>query len=176
MTSTHVLIKQYTVLSGGASSVTLSSIPQTYTNLKLLISAQDTSTNNNESSNMFMTVNGITSGYSNKFVYGTNSTTGTANNSNNLTDRTQIGQCPKVGAVTWSNTEVYIQNYTDSSTKYYSVNGVSPVNSQTTYQNYITFVTGSLPTTSGITTMNLTTIAGNFSEGSTFYLYGIKNS
>jgi hypothetical protein len=175
MANTYRLITKQTVGSGGVSSVTFSSIPQTYTDLKILISAQNTGSGS-DAANMFMTVNGITSSYSNRFVYGTATTAGSNANSNNLTDKTQVGNYPVVGSSAWGNTEVYIPNYTNNSVKSYSVDSIAEINSSTTYQNYLTLLAGYLPTSSAITTINLISISNLISENSTFYLYGIKNS
>ena len=176
MANTYKLITSSTVGAGGASSVTFSSIPSTYTDLKLVISAQNTSTANNDASNMFMTVNGLTASYSNKFLYGSATTTTAGNNSNNLTDKTFVGGYPVVGSSAWSNIEIYIPNYTNSSAKCYSADTAAEINSTTLYQATLSLITGYLPTSSAITTITLIAINNAISQGSTFYLYGINNS
>jgi hypothetical protein len=174
MAITYNLISKQT-LSSNASTVTFSSIPQTYTDLKFLVSAQSNGTGNN-ADNFFFNVNGITSGYGNKFFYGSHTTLTSATNSNNLTNTTQAGAVPLPASSAWGNTELYIPNYTNSSTKAYTADAVAEINSNVLYENYLHLVAGTLPTTSGITSVTFKFLSVDIVSGSTFYLYGIKNS
>ena len=62
MPNTFTLIASSTVGAGGASSIDFTSIPSTYTDLCLKVSARSTATDTNV--NMYVKFNGSTSGYS----------------------------------------------------------------------------------------------------------------
>lgn len=174
MANTYKLIEKQT-LGSNASTLTFSSIPQTFTDLILLISARSNGTGNN-ADNFFFNVNGITSGYANKFFYGSSTTLTSATNSNNITTTTQMGAVPLPASNAWGNTELYIPNYTNSNQKTYIATGVAEINSTTLYENYLHLVGGTLPTTSGITSITCKFLTVDIVSGSNFYLYGIKNS
>lgn len=177
MAATYTLIESYTVGAGGASSVTLGSggtIPQTYTDLQLLVSVRTTGSsdptvrirfNSNSSNYTYIqlyangsaaysgTQAGVTSGTT--FMYG-----GYGDNSGNT-------------ANTFSNHEIYIPNYTSSNYKSCSIDSVNEDNSSSALQF---LVAGLWSDTSAITSIVLSQGTDNYAQYSTFYLYGIKNS
>ena len=170
---TMTLIQSVTVPSGGASTVTFSSIPQTYTDLKIvaslrgdfsiageaiLISFNGTSTSTNHSG-IYLQGNGASAGSGSLANYAAN-IEGTINTAN-----------------TFASNEIYIPNYTSTSAKSFSADGVTETNGTTAYAKMsaqLWNVTGSgSPITSIVFTINN---GYNFLQYSSFYLYGVKNA
>ena len=175
MPSTYTLIASNT-LSTSAASVTFSAIPNTFTDLVVKVSARTTEAGSNEL--MIMTVNGNTgSNYSVTTLIGNGSTV----TSNRTTSAANIRNGWQVGATatsnTFSNAEIYIPSYTVSQNKPVSNFSVAENNSSTAADTYINTNAGLIRITDAISTIAFATINGNnFVSGSSFFLYGIKNS
>jgi hypothetical protein len=168
MANTFELIASSTVGSGGAASISFSSIPSTYTDLCLKVSARaDTST-----VAMIATFNGSTSGYSNKRLYGTGSSVAS---DSYLTTGIICVLCndSTYTANTFANGEMYIPNYAGSTYKSASLDGVSENNATTAYAM---LTAGLWSNTAAITSITLTPTSGNVVQYSTAYLYGVKNA
>jgi hypothetical protein len=165
MPNTFELISSNTVGVGGTSSIVFSSIPQTYTDLLVKLSLRGSYAD--VYSSVFISFNGSTANFSTKYIQGNGSTVTSS------TDTTFIyqGIGSTSGANIFSNAEVYIPNYTLSSNKSFSVDGVAETNSSTRYSN----LTGGLwANTAAITSITFT--GTTIQQHSTAYLYGIKNS
>jgi hypothetical protein len=172
---TMMLISSNTVGSGGAASVTFSSIPATYTDLVVKISSRQTNAQIYGVLNFQFNSSGGTA-YSYKLLQGD----GSAATSTGQTGVDSIyGVYSDVGANatanTFSNIEMYIPNYTSSNYKSVSLDQVAENNSSTA--NTI-LNAGLWANTSAITSIVMATggSGANFVQYSTFYLYGIKNS
>lgn len=171
MSTNMTLITSVTVGSGGAASVTLpatGTIPQTYTDLKLVYSARATVAGTQEFINI--SFNGNTSNYSLRSLQGDGSAA-----SSNAWNFRWIGYAvgSTATASTFSNGELYIPNYTSSNYKSFSGDNVTE-NNTTNAQSILTANLWS--DTAAITSIALSVQGGsNFVEGSTFYLYGISN-
>ena len=174
---TLTLIASSTVGSGGASSVTFSSILQTYTDLKLIISGKDDRSGQpNGDFAIQVGYNGtINTGsiYSMRRLYGTGSGAGSdINNGTSLA----LGMLDSSTATanTFGSNEVYISNYTSSNYKSVSCDGVSENNATTAFA---VFNAGLISTTNPITDIKIVSYLGtNLIQYSTFYLYGIASS
>ena len=158
--------------SGGVSSVTFSSIPQTYTDLVIKVSAQ---TNRSYFLDQLkLTFNGITSGYS----YTNLNATASVYSGSGSGSALYVGFCTTTtsGTNIFSNTEIYCPNYISSNPKSVSSDAAGEENST----NGILNLTAGLWSYSGnpaISSINLTMDVGTiFTQYSTFYLYGISNS
>ena len=172
-TSTYNLIASQVVGSGGASSITFSSIPGTYTDLKLVVSGRTNYAGDHDWLLLSLN-NDTTSGhYSSKFVRGTGSSVTSGVGATNYFEIEML--CGNTNTVsTFSNLEVYIPNYTSSNQKSMSVDSVTENNGTIAYTDLIA---GLWSQTSAITSIALTPENGTlFQQYSTFYLYGIKNS
>ena len=160
------LIATTTVGSGGASSIAFTSIPQTYTDLLVVCSGRTDGSGNG----INISFNGNTSDYSNKTLQGNGSAAssfGTYNrNAGMVTDSNQT-------ASVFGSTLIYVPNYTGSTFKSYSTDGVSEHNSATAYMS---FIAGLWSNVSVITSLALSLMAGNFVQYSSASLYGIKSS
>jgi len=172
MAVTYTLISS-SVLSSTTASVTFSSIPATYTDLMLKVSGRsvgngewfgslrlrfnsDTATNYSVRSMTATPSVGYGEETSISFFYGAyaiNGENGTAN--------------------TFSNAEIYIPSYTANQEKPFSMSAA--VENSATSQPFRTESASLWRNTAAISTILVYSDA-NFVSGSSFYLYGIKNS
>lgn len=171
-TPTYVALASATVGSGGAGTITFSNIPQTYTDLLIVMSLRDTvSAVNNAGCRVMFNQN--TSNYSVRNVYGN----GTSAISNSASSQSWIavGQQPGATATasTFSNDLVYIPNYTQSINKSIAADSVGENNGTTAFQ-YL--AAGLWANTAAITTIELQSNSTAWAQHSTATLYGIKNS
>ena len=171
MANTYVLIASNT-LSSSAASVTFSSIPGTYTDLVLRVSARTTAAVG--ALQATIRVNSDTgSNYS--YTYVRANTT----NAQSATLSSQSYWYPSYGlegttftSNTFSSWEMYLPSYTSSSTKPASVFGVVETNSANAYLGANALLWNS---TSAITSIDILDADGySFASGSSFWLYGIK--
>jgi len=171
-TSTYNLIASQVVGSGGASAITFSSIPQTYTDLLLKISARMAPNTTGEY--IQMSFNGVTTNLSSKILYGYTTNASSYNESSVLA----LGIFPGVGTTsnTFGTSETYIPNYTSSNYKSVSTDEVSENNSSSTNAAYQYLIAGLWSSTAAITSITLSAQTTSILQYSTFYLYGIKNS
>jgi len=167
MANTYTLIEAKT-LGSTTASITFSSIPQTYTDLKIVMSVR--SDNTNPSNTVDITFNGNTSSFTNIYLIGTGSSTASGSNFGRYAGAQNSAN---ETANTFSNSEIYIPNYTGSNNKSYSADGVYENNATAAGQG---LVAGLWSNTAAITSIGITGYAGNFLATSTFYLYGISNS
>lgn len=172
MPNTYVLITS-NVLSSTATSVTLSSIPSTYTDLVLKASVRTNTVNNGDY--LVVRPNAGTTNFSQRYIWVTGSSVGSSS------DTQFYGPVNGSGASSTTNTfgsfEMYIPNYTLSANKPLFIHSAYETDSSTTEQ-YI--VAGLSRNTAAISSLQIlpyynqgTTV---FQVGTSFYLYGIKNS
>jgi len=170
MATTFTLIASVAVGSGGASSIDFTSIPSTYTDLCLKISARSTA---NDAQNVFVKFNSSTSGYSDKFLYGDGSTTGSTTSGNTSAGCACVISGANYTSSTFGNGEIYIPNYASSNNKSFCSDSVSENNATLSYQQMFANLWSN---TAAITSINLFLSGGNFAQYSTATLYGIKKS
>jgi hypothetical protein len=167
MANTYEAIATVTVGSGGAATIEFTSIPATYTDLLVKVSAR-ASVDTVQASISF---NGSTSSRTNIMLYGNGSSAG----SESLSDMYSYGNVTSSVATanTFANAEYYIPNYAGSTYKSMSGDSVNERNATTAYSS----ITASLwSNTAAITSWTITCPGGNFVQYSTATLYGIKNS
>ena len=161
------LISSVTVGAGGAATISFSSIPQTYTDLTLLVSGRSDAAN----SYVGIKFNGsATSDYSIMRLIGTGSAASSSSGSS-LTSMTSafVESQSADTANTFGNSQIFIPNYALTVAKTISADGVSENNAAGAFQ----FITAGLRTTTdAITSITLTPGSGNFAQYSTAYLYG----
>jgi len=162
---TMTLIASNTVGSGGVSSVTFSSIPATYTDLVVKVSARNTTA----TLDCYINFNGSSSNLSRKVLYGNGSSATSGSGSDGYV--IWLSQSSDT-ANTFGNAEIYIPNYTSSNYKSFSADSVSENNGTTAYQ----FLDAGLWSSSSAITSFTLYSGSNFAQYSTFYLYGINNS
>jgi hypothetical protein len=169
MANTYTLIASSTVGSGGASSIDFTSIPGTYTDLLLAYSLRTTYAA--DAGTAFVSFNSSTTSFTGKALYGDGSAAFSYNSGRHS------GTIPGATSTanTFSNTFLYIPNYTSSNNKSFSVDSVMENNATYSIQEF----NGNLWSNSAaITSITLivTGSPGVIAQYSTAYLYGIKNS
>jgi hypothetical protein len=163
-TPTYTLISSSTVGSGGTTSIDFTSIPGTYTDLLISCSLRNSGTN----SDCYLTVNG--SGGSDRWVFGYGNGMGATSGT-----RIYIESCiSSQTANTFSNSQIYIPNYTTSVARAISTDTVTENNA---VSNMLTLLSAGLSSSSSaVTSLSLVVLAGSFVQYSTAYLYGIVKS
>ena len=171
MANTFELINSYTIGSGGAGTIDFTSIPSTYTDLCLKVSARKTSTGG---ANLQMQFNGTTTGYTQKTIIG-----GDSGSPASYSDTSEIGfmyvNLSNHIANTFSITDIYIPNYASSNNKTISIDNVIENNAS---GGGTVLTVGTWANSAAINRLYLQIAngAGTFAQYSTAHLYGIKNS
>ena len=166
MANTYTAIATTTVGSGGAANIEFTSIPSTYTDLKLVFSIREET---GTSYTMGIRFNGSTTTYTRIDIRGN----GAAASSGSATNIEPIVNSSGATASTFGNGEIYIPNYAGSTNKSSSVDSVSENNATT---SFIRMSATLWSTTAAINQITLVPDSGDFAEYSTATLYGIKNS
>lgn len=158
---TMTLVQTVTVGSGGAASIDFTSIPQTMTDLVLVLSGAGTG-------DIKIKFNGSGSLASRRSLSGNGSSVASGNGTDGYAGRSNAAGI----ANTFGNTVIYIPNYAASTYKSYSVDSVDENNGTTAYQ---ILVAGLWSNTAAITSIELSDYGSslNFSQYSTATLYGI---
>ena len=169
MPNTFTLIQAITVGSGGAANVEFTSIPSTYTDLTLNISARTSRTLTQD--DFDISFNGSTSGLSYRRLLGTGSAASSDSGSRIITGYIAGDSST---ASTFGNVSVYIPNYAGSANKSLSSDGVSETNATNVNMSMVANLWSN---TAAITSIKLTPATSQtIQQHSTFYLYGVKNA
>jgi hypothetical protein len=155
-----------TTVATPQSSIDFTSIPQGYTDLAVLISPRGTA-----DSDLVFTVNGSTTSYSNRNLYGVGTTAGSY--SNNYTNKGYIAaqNGPSRTANTFGSVLLYCPNYAGSNNKSFNIDSVMEGNSTTDV--YLILDATLWSNTSAITSISIFYNSGNLVSQSTATLYGI---
>lgn len=162
---THKLINKVTVGSGGASTVTFNSIPQTYTDLRLIISSRNTGTSNGIS----ILFNGVNTNQSNKRIYANGSSVPSYSGSDIIVYMNNTNHTANV----FDSVDCYIANYTIAYNKPVLIENITETDGP---GNEMALIGGLWADSAAITSITLSVSGNNFAQNSTFQLYGIKNS
>ena len=176
MANTYTLISS-NVLSSSAASVTFSAIPATYTDLVLRTSVRTDTAGTFQDIEMIW--NGIeTTGYYSQIWLNGDGTATTNLKVRSNESKWQYANIPgtSVTSNTFATQEIYIPNYAGTTIKPASVFTVTENNTASSgfWQTRVNALLGNF--TSAITSVTFKLPSGNFVSGSSFYLYGIKNS
>lgn len=174
MANTFVKIASSTVGSGGAANITFTSIPSTYTDLCLKISARTEQTA--VSQDLILQFNGDTgANYTTRRLEGNGS--GAASDSASsgaLYGSFMPMSAASATANTFGNGEAYIPNYAGSALKSFSTDSAAETNATATKMALCAALWNS---TAGITSILIRSYAGNnLSQYTTAILYGISKS
>ena len=173
MANAYEAIATVTVGSGGAATMAFSSIPATYTDLVLKMSLRYSASGPQD---MRLTFNGNTSAvYSMRSINAAGSgTPGSA--SETAQTSTWLGSLQGVTASTFNNMELYIPNYTSTTTaKSISTDNVNEAN-QTDARSFLVAQLWNPATQAAISILSISVASGTFVQYSNATLYGIKNS
>lgn len=158
------LIESKTIATAVAT-VEFTSIPQTYTDLVILISSR---AGVGDGNGITTRPNGSTTSATSRQLYGTGSSA-TSNSFSAISSGFTNGSTET--ANTFSSSYVYIPNYTSSTNKSFSTDSVMENNAT---QAFHSIVAGLWSNTSAITSLSfVTSDAGNFAVGTIFSLYGV---
>jgi len=168
---TYFKIASVTVGSAGSSTITFTSIPQTYTDLKLVWSLR--SSRSSVTDPIRVSFNSSSSSFTNKYLSGNSTTTVTGSSAQYVGEA--VGNTATTS--TFNNGELYIPNYTSANYKSASSNSVSENNASGTGDAVATIASTLWSNTAAITSITLSVDTGpNFLQYSTARLYGISNS
>lgn len=155
---------QTQTLGSSSSTISFSEIPQTFTDL-LVVSSIRASDTGPWASIQF---NGSTANFTRRALEGTGSSVSSTSRTDGLN---AVVQNPSDStANTFSNSSIYIPNYTGSTAKSVSIDTVSENNGTSVVQAITAFLWNN---TAAITSMTITAQVGNLVSGSTISLYGI---
>jgi hypothetical protein len=172
MANTFELIASSTVGSGGASAITFSSIPSTYTDLSVALSVRSGASFTRRV--LALTFNGSTNDYSDRYLLGNGSAASSGTDSYPQAN-ILIWDAPAATATanTFSNINVYIPNYASTST-YKSVSNDGAAEDNAT-AGILGLAAGLYSLNTAISSISFA-VSGNFVQYSTAYLFGIKSS
>lgn len=161
------LITSQTLVST-AGSITFSSIPQTYTDLLIVISARGNYAGVND--DMVLSFNGSSSSHSWRILYGQG--TGGFSTSGSSSGRYATTTGANATSSTFGSSQIYIPNYAGSTNKSVSSDSVAENNATGTFME---INAGLWANTAAITSITIADSPGTaFQIGSSFYLYGFK--
>lgn len=175
MAATYYLISN-TTLSSAQTTVTISSIPATYTDLILRVSARNNASGSSND-NVYCKINNDGgANYQVSHIYGYTGGSGAnfQGGSGATTSITIYETDTSTLANTFAQAEIYFQGYTTAYTKQWIDHAVAPSNRTGT--GIISWYSGRWQSGAVISSLVLTPNAGQFIAGSSFILYGIKNT
>jgi len=172
MANTYTLISSVTVGSGGAASIDFTSIPATYTDLVIKVSARSDYASVNDA--VAMKLNGSTANMTTKQLYGTGSAAGSGSDTIN---KAGYSAGANDTSNVFGNVEFYIPNYASSNYKSSSGDGVNEYNGTGAF---LELNANLWSNTAAITSISLYSPNGGgsvkFVQYTTAYLYGISNA
>ena len=174
MANTFTLIQSVLITGSNSATVTFSNIPQTYTDLKLLMTPRNSRTDGN-AGYLNISFNDSTSPFVTRAIYDSgNGGIGAGSDSSNTISYAVTTSF--MGANIFSNGEIYIPNYTGNQYKnFYCDMGAE----DTALSNPYGVLMGAIwSNTSAITKIILTSSNGSYAfvPYSNFYLYGINKN
>ena len=176
MPDTFIKIASVTVGSGGASSIDFTSIPSTYTDLVIKISARSNRSDSVTFDNLSVKFNSSSTGYTNRMIYGNGSTPDSAVGSTSFISWGYATGNTGVTSNTFGSVDLYIPNYAGSTNKSVSLDSVTENNATSAIAS---LSAGLWSNTSAITSIAISATAEAsplLLQYSTATLYGIKNS
>ena len=157
------------VLGASAANVEFTSIPATYTDLWLMVTARNASSSGGA---LELTFNGSGSSYSSRYLQGN----GARASSSTYTTSVILAGDVNVStttASTFSSASIYIPNYAGSTHKSVTAESVEERNGTTAY---VTAIAALWSNTAAITSVKLAPNLNTFAQYSSFFLYGITKS
>jgi len=168
MANTYTLISS-TNLSSAATSISFSSIPSTYTDLQLVVSARGTTTLANGGYVYLFYPNGATTNLTSRYILGTGSA------ASSVTDTAPfVYMTPSdYTANTFGTSSIYMPNYAGSTNKSFSIESAMENNATAAQMNIFAALWSQ---TTAISSLTITAAGGSFAINTTAYLYGVNNA
>jgi hypothetical protein len=170
--ATFYKLNSATVGAGGAASVTFSSIPQTYTDLVVKVSARSSRASDEDGLAIGLNGTGSTSWL---FLSGNGSSASAGTSASLGFGGAFVGRIPATNATanTFGNAEIYVSNYAAAKTKSSFVDAATENNASTAY---ISILGNYYSSTTAVTSIIVLASNANLVQNSTITLYGIRNS
>jgi hypothetical protein len=168
MSKKYQCIAEVVAGSGGVSSLNFTSIPDTYTDLQILVSLRASGTIATIGLNLYY--NSSNSGYSYRRIDGSGSS---VDSSTAGAPSIAIAQGGNATANTFGNYIIYIPNYAGSANKTATSESVNENNAT---QEYASLYAHIWANTAAITSIQLTPSSGTLLQYSSATLYGIRKS
>ena len=162
MPNTYKKIASVVVGSGGSSAINFTSIPQTYTDLKIVVSGRTTYSG---PTGQYISFNNSTENFTGRYLFSDNTTPASG-----VLSRYVGTVSGTATASVFNSTEIYITNYASSNNKSFSVENVSENNA--TYGG-MNLITGLWSNSNAITSISIAPDNGSYPQHSTATLYGI---
>lgn len=176
MATTYTLISS-NVLTSTTANVTFSSIPQTYTDLVLRMSYRTNASGLFGSNPAIRFNSDTTANYSYTNVDGNGSTASSTTESSINALYMQSSDSTGNTADTFTSNEMYIPNYTGTANKPISQFKAAEQNATAAEMHiFASLYRGSSAISTILIAANSNMVSNSFVSGSSFYLYGIKNS
>jgi hypothetical protein len=153
-------------LASAAAQIEFTSIPQTYTDLVLKMSLRYNGTPGNPQQPTSISFNGSGTNKTSRYLYGQ----GSSATSVNYTEFYDWINTTTATSNTFNNSELYIPNYTGSTNKSASIDGVIENNATGGWLHIGALLWSN---TAALTSIQIAGIAYNLDAGSTISLYGI---
>ena len=167
VSTSYESIATVTAGGGGSASITFSSIPSTYQHLQIRCFGRTTS--GNASDYIALTINGASSSYTQHQLVGNGSSASAG--ANNGLSSIPLQRFSGIGTNVMGAMIVDILDYSNTN-KFKTVRELGGFD--TNSDGYVALVSGTLNSTSAITSLTFTPISGSFIQYSSFALYGIK--
>ena len=174
MATTYELIDSVT-LGSDTTTVTFSSIPQTFDDLVVLVSARS-NRSGNSAANAEYNLNGSSTGQSYRSILSFTSTVSSVSGTGNFAFKIPG---PTATANTFASLEVYIPNYAGATSKSLSATNVFSGNSTADYNFERGILAGLRSSTDAVTSITFTHRVldyADYTTGSSFFLYGITKA
>lgn len=165
---------EHRVLSTNASSITFSNIPQTYTDLYLVVSARSTRTDQGPRSVLAVQFNGVTTGYSYRRLFGI-PTLATGSDNGSGADSFLLGyqSSNATTANTFGNASLYLPNYTSNQNKSGNSESVGEGNESPVG---LAIQSNLWSNTAAITSLTIYDPSYNLMQNSSATLYGVNRT
>jgi hypothetical protein len=171
MPKQHECISEVIVGATPSATISFTSIPSTYTDLKLVISARTNRASDGDY--IYLSLNGSQAD-SGKYMKGY----GTTEDSGTVSDNYITIPSTNNTASTFSNYQIYIPNYTNTTTK--SISSLGTLENMNATSNALSFGafiwSSTSASTSAVSSITLTGRFGSFVQYSRATLYGISKS
>ena len=175
ITSSYESIQTYTA-TGGESTITLGSIPTTYTHLQIRFMSRDSYTGGSaEFANASIQFNSTAgTSYADHYLKGDGTSATAGGTTSTAAIGTVYGSTYGPTTSTFATGIIDILDYASTS-KYKTVKGFTGANFNNTSTDFgVILGSGLFMSTSAITSIKFFPVVSGFSAGSTFALYGIK--
>jgi hypothetical protein len=169
MPNTYVLIASSTVGAGGAATISFTSIPSSYSDLVLKVSARTNTARDSSGYYYQITVNGSTADQATRYINGN----GTGISTNSFSRLFGYAVPSDYTSSTFSSDDWYFSNYAGSTSKSATAEITNENNSTLSDMNLLA---GLWSQSAAISSISIAPAGGSFVQYSTASLYGIKNS